>query len=154
MLIRSIIFSTVFLLNVGNAYAQTKDVIIKCKPSDPKDEFSLWPQPYLRDGNLCFDIAGYSGKGCVDKSGNAAWHGVALIFQNGKSHGRDDTQFRVKGAILTVDTIRYTVEWGRGGEWRPLQRISINRTDGTGVDWLLFEHGGISISCSAASRKF
>lgn len=153
MLTRSIILS-IFLLNFNCAYAQAKDVIINCNPINPKDGFSLWPKPYLRDGNLCFDISGYSGRGCVDKRGNAAWQGVALIFQNGESYGRDDTLFRVNGSTVTVDSIQYMVEWGRHGIWRPLQKITINRTDGTGVSWLIFEHGGISISCSASSRKF
>ncbi len=129
--------------------------VISCAPKTLGTEFRLWPQPYLTSAKqLCFNTTGYVGNSCVKNGGQASWSGVALIFQNGESFGRDDTDFRVTDVVLSNEAIQYHIEWGRGGKWRTLQRISINRLDGSGVSWLVGEHGGDSLECKAGPMKF
>jgi hypothetical protein len=147
--------SLFFMSLLGATSVFASDTVIQCKAVNSKDEFYLWPQPYLKGGKqLCFDISGFKGNGCVGPNGNAAWSGISLIFLNGESFGREDTDFRIREVELTNDSIRYLAEWGRQGVWRPLQKISLNRLDGSGVSWSVTEHGGTSIACTAGSRKF
>lgn len=104
--LKSVLF-LIFASLLGTTFAYASDIVINCKAVNPKDEFFLWPQPYLKGGKqLCFDISGYKGSGCVGPNGNAAWSGISLIFQDGESFGRDDTDFRLRDVEITSDSIR------------------------------------------------
>lgn len=142
------------LVAIGFCTNSTADTIIRCKSTSPGVEFQLWPQPYLNEKKqLCFNITSFTGNGCILSNKPAQWSGVSLIYQNGMSFGRDETDFRVRESKVTVDEISYHIEWGRYGTWRTLQRITINRIDGTGVEWMPNEHGGNPIECTAMKRK-
>ena len=142
-----------------NSFTKDSISVIDCKPSvqTKSSEGNLWPKFFLKNNNLCFDVAGwmdYKGNNCLDRLGNAQWRAIVIIMQNGESQGRDETEFRVSNAKVTDQQIEYAIEWRRGGAWQLLQRVSVNRLTGEGVDWFVDEHGGTPIQCQARKQKF
>lgn len=145
------------LIVLGSCLAATSivtaaQVRIECKPTDKNSEADLWPEIYLSDSEqLCFDVAGmsgYRGNNCVRNGKSTQWHGIAIVSVNGESQGRDDTDFRVRSAVVTKEQLKYKIEWRRAGlKWQPMQIVEINRLTGQGVSWFLGMHGGESLLC-------
>ena len=143
----------------NNSFAKDQISVIECRPSiqTTSSEGNLWPKFFLKNNNLCFDVTGwmdYKGNNCLDRLGNAQWKAIVIVMQNGESQGRDETDFRVKNAKVTDQQIEYSIEWRRDGDWKLLQRVSVNRLTGEGVDWFVDEHGGTPIQCQAKKQKF
>ncbi|MGJ0579070.1 hypothetical protein ACR71G_13475 [Xenorhabdus bovienii] len=117
---------------------------------------SIWPSLYLSDPNtLCFDVKGwpeFSGTNCVKNGKSAKWIGLVIVFEDGESHGRDSTNFRVMNPTITDERIEYQIEWSRGDEWRTMQNVAINRLTGGAVSYLINEHGGDSYQCRIAKK--
>lgn len=149
---RSIFLSTLALLSPLVANAVT---LIDCKPKDPKTSItSIWPTPYLSDtGLLCFDVKGwpeFSGENCVANGKSISWTGLIIVSEDSESLGRDSTNFRVSKPSVNESSIQYTIEWSRGDEWRPMQKVAINRLTGTAVSYYVREHGGDTYQCRPA----
>jgi hypothetical protein len=132
---------------------------IVCAP-DPKGGkpiTSIWPEPYLsKIGQLCFDVKGwqeYSGQNCVLNGGHISWTGLVIVTVDGKSEGRDSTSFRVIRPIVNKERLEYVIEWSRGGAWKPMQNVKINRLSGEAVSHFINEHGGDSYQCHLERPK-
>lgn len=86
---------------------------IICKPSNSNGTATsaIWPQPYLLNDKLCFDIRIDSGNACVADGKTTTWFTESvIIMQNNESLGRDDTWFRVNRPTINDLRIAYTVE--------------------------------------------
>lgn len=139
-------------------HAANAVTVIECKPGPHAGgvPVRLYPTIYIKQNALCFDATSwmnYEGRNCLDSKGSADWNATVLLVSQGQSVGRDHTQFRVRDAKFTDEKIEYLVEWSRGKEWHPLQKIGINRLTGVGVDWAIGEHGGTPMACEAKVRK-
>jgi hypothetical protein len=66
---------------------------------------------------------------------------------------RDSTSFRVNRPIVNKELLDYVIEWPRGGAWKPMQSVEINRLSGEAVSFLINEHGGDSYQCQLEQRK-
>ncbi|MCG3462730.1 hypothetical protein L7G72_12855 [Xenorhabdus bovienii] len=130
---------------------------IICENESPEHSItSIWPSLYLSDPNtLCFDVKGwpeFSGTNCVKNGKSAKWTGLVIVSEDGESHGRDSTNFRVMNPTITDERIEYQIEWSRGDEWRTMQNVAINRLTGGAVSYLINEHGGDSYQCRIAKK--
>jgi hypothetical protein len=132
---------------------------IVCTPESKggKSITSIWPDPYLSKlGQLCFDVKGwpdYSGNNCVGNGGRISWTGLVIVTVDGKSEGRDSTSFRVNRPTVNRERLEYVIEWSRGGAWKPMQSVKINRLSGEAVSYWINEHGGDSYQCHLEQRK-
>lgn len=117
---------------------------------------SIWPSLYLNGPNtLCFDVKGwreFSGTNCVTHGKGAQWTGLVIVMEDGESQGRDSTSFRVLKPVITDEHIEYVIQWSRGGEWRPMQHVSLNRLTGTAVSHFVTTHGGESYQCRVGKK--
>ncbi|PHM59108.1 hypothetical protein [Xenorhabdus sp. KK7.4] len=117
---------------------------------------SIWPSLYLSDPNtLCFDVKGwpeFSGTNCVKNGKSAKWTGLVIVWEDGESQGRDSTDFRVINPVVTNENIQYRIEWSRGGEWRTMQNVAINRLTGGAVSYFVTEHGGENYQCKVVKK--
>ncbi|KER01540.1 hypothetical protein LGZ99_23155 [Photorhabdus temperata] len=130
---------------------------IVCENESPGNTItSIWPSIYLSDPNtLCFDVKGwpeFSGTNCVKNGKNAKWTGLVIVWEDGEPQGRDSTHFRVVNPVVTDEQIQYRIEWSRGGEWRTMQNVAINRLTGDAVSYFVNEHGGESYQCRVAKK--
>jgi hypothetical protein len=133
--------------------------LIECKNEDPKNSLTtIWPKPYLLDsGLLCFDVKGwpeFSGENCVANGKNITWTGLVIVSEDQESQGRDSTRFRVSKPTVNSNNIEYTIEWSRGGSWRPMQHVGLNRLTGVAVSYFVREHGGETYQCRAGKKVF
>lgn len=133
--------------------------LIDCKNTNSKNsETSIWPMPYLSAaGQLCFDVKGwpeFSGSNCVADGKNTRWTGLVIVWEDDESQGRDSTEFRVVKPIVNESNITYMIEWSRGGAWRPMQHVTINRLTGVAVSYFVREHGGETYQCKPRKKAF
>lgn len=146
--------STLWL--AGAALGQSP-IVCTPEPGSGTPIASIWPAPYLSaGGSLCFDVKGwpeYSGQNCVNDGGRAAWTGLVIVMVDGESEGRDSTRFRVNNAVVRNERLEYVIEWSRGGAWKPMQHVKINRLTGQAVSHFVKSHGGDSYRCRLESRK-
>ncbi|HAU9271279.1 TPA: hypothetical protein JEX60_004233 [Escherichia coli] len=130
---------------------------IICKPSNSNGTATsaIWPQPYLLNDKLCFDIRIDSGNACVADGKTTTWFTESvIIMQNNESLGRDDTWFRVNRPTINDLRIAYTVEASRDKvNWIPQSHVTINRISGESIDWAIYEHGGTSYQCHLEGKK-
>lgn len=149
-------FLIFYLLTCMTVAASAQSRIV-CEPQDKdgKTVAYIWPEPYLSNDELCFDIKVDDGKACVANGGNTSWLTRAVIVDiDGQSQGRDDTWFRVIHPTITSERIEYKIEWTRDGKtWGLMQNVSIDRLSGQAVSWWLTMHGGDSYQCHTESRK-
>ncbi len=80
------------------------------------------------------------------------WTGLVIVTEDGESQGRDSTNFRVLKPIINDEQIEYTIEWSRGQNWRPMQRVKINRLTGDAVSYFVRMHGGESYRCRLGKK--
>lgn len=130
---------------------------IICKSDDTSHAItSIWPSIYLsKSGALCFDVKNwpeYSGTNCVGNGKSAQWTGLVIVTEDGESHGRDLTNFRVRNPVVNDEQIKYTIEWSRGEAWRPMQEVMINRITGGAVSYFVTMHGGESYQCTLGKK--
>lgn len=133
--------------------------LIDCKNEDSKNSItSIWPMPYLSGSELlCFDVKGwpqFSGSNCVANGQNIRWTGLVIVSEDEESQGRDFTNFRVSKPTVNSNHIEYIIEWSRGGAWRPMQHVAVNRLTGVAVSYLMREHGGETYQCRASKKAF
>lgn len=144
------------LLSMTPALAYAASPII-CKSQDPSHAAtSIWPSLYLLNPRtLCFDVKGwpeFSGTNCVKSGTSAQWTGLVIVTEDGESRGRDSTNFRVMNPTVADEQIQYTIEWSRGGAWRPMQEVTINRITGDAVSNFVTMRGGESYKCSLGKK--
>mgnify|MGYP000961206095 CR=1 FL=1 len=130
---------------------------IICESQDKNGQVtSIWPAPYLTNSStLCFDVKGwpeFSGKNCGPNGKDMHWTGLVIVTEDGESQGRDSTNFRVLKPIINDEQIEYTIEWSRGQNWRPMQRVKINRLTGDAVSYFVRMHGGESYRCRLGKK--
>jgi len=125
---------------------------IKCDMNPPASTH-LWPDIYLSKlGSLCFDMG--SEKNCVRNGGSIQWSAFTIVMIGDESQGRDDTTFRVRNVVVTDERLAYMIEWSRGDKWHVMQRVSINRLTGDGVNYFVDgEQGGDTMRCRATVRQ-
>ena len=125
---------------------------IKCE-MDAHSSTHIWPEIYLaKSGALCFDLG--ANENCVHNGGSIQWSAIVIVMIGDESQGRDDTRFRVRNAVVTDERLAYMIEWSRGNAWHVMQRVSINRLTGDGVNFFVNgEQGGDSMRCRAVSKK-
>ncbi len=133
--------------------------LIDCENEDPQHQGTyIWPSPYLSDsGLLCFDVKGwpeYSGSNCVANGKSIHWTGLVIVSEDDVSQGRDSTNFRVSKPTVNENNIEYVIEWSRGGPWRHMQDVAINRLTGEAVSYFVSMHGGESYKCHAGKKAF
>jgi hypothetical protein len=156
-MMKKLILAVVLALMVhAMAHAVT---LIDCKNKDSENSITyIWPSPYLsHSGLLCFDVKGwleFSGSNCVANGKNIRWTGLVIVSEDDQSQGRDSTDFLVSKPIVNEDNIEYIIQWSRGGAWRPMQRVAINRLTGVAVSYFVREHGGETYQCRTGKKVF
>ena len=143
------------LLLAASSLALSQTAIV-CKP-ETKSGRSLWPEIYLsKTDQVCFDVLGwmdYRGQNCARNGESIQWEGIIIVMVGDDSQGRDRTQLRVRNPVVTSERLEYIVEWSRGAGWRPMQRVSINRITGVGVNYFVDMHDGETIQCQKVAKK-
>jgi hypothetical protein len=139
-------------LLLGLTMQSRAQTAIKCEMGAHSSTY-FWPEIYLsKSGALCFDSG--SDRNCVRNGGSTQWSAFTIVMIGDESQGRDDTSFRVRNAVVTDERLAYIIEWSRSNDWHVLQRISINRLTGDGVNFFVNgEQGGDSMHCRAVSKK-
>lgn len=144
------------VLSLGISTIAAAQSPIECIP-DPPSTTTHWPSIYLsRSNELCFDVLGwigFQGKNCVRNGGSIQWSGVIIVYADGESKGRDETDLRVRNAVVTPERIEYVIEWSRGAGWQPMQDIRINRLTGIGFNRFINEQGADTMRCQVGKKK-